>query len=209
MVIVFDVDGTILDTFPHIKATYTAVFQKLKPEFKLTEDLLKSFFGPPLPDTFKNIVPDEEIPMCCEEYHRISKTLMKDYLKVFPGTFETLTMLKNLNYKLAVDSNKQKEAIEEAFHVVGLNGYFDLIVGYDSVTNPKPHEEGIHLIEDYFHDEALMIGDSVFDIMTAKNAKIKSVGVTWALTSKEELLKAGANYVIDHFHDLIKIVKEC
>lgn len=209
MVIVFDVDGTILDTFPHIKATYTAVFQKLKPEFKLTEDLLKSFFGPPLPDTFKNIVPDEEIPMYCEEYHRISKTLMKDYLKVFPGTFETLTMLKNLNYKLAVDSNKQKEAIEEAFHVVGLNGYFDLIVGYDSVTNPKPHEEGIHLIEDYFHDEALMIGDSVFDIMTAKNAKIKSVGVTWALTSKEELLKAGANYVIDHFHDLIKIVKEC
>lgn len=208
MVIVFDVDGTILDTFPHIKASYLEVFKRLKPDFECSEELLKSFFGPPLPDTFKNIVKDEEIDRYVTEYHEVSRKNMREYLRVFPNTILTLQTLKTLGYKLAVDSNKLEKAIIESFEVVGLTGYFDLIIGYDSVNNPKPHEEGIRKIETYFQDTAILVGDSVFDIQTAKNANVKSVGVTWALTSKTDLQKAGADYVIDDFRDLIKIVKE-
>lgn len=208
MVIVFDVDGTILDTYPLIRASYLEVFRRLKPDFICSEELLKSFFGPPLPDTFRNIVPDEEIDKYVEEYHRVSREKMKEYLRVFPNTFSTLQTLKTLGYKLAIDSNKLEEAIIESFNVVGLDGYFDLIIGYDTVKNPKPHQEGIRTIESTFHDSALLVGDSVFDIKTAKNAKVKSIGVTWALTTKADLQKAGADYVIDDFRDLIKIVKE-
>ena len=208
MVIVFDVDGTILDTFPHIKASYLKVFDKLLPGFTCSEEMLRSFFGPPLPDTFKNIVKDDEIDKFVKEYHQVSNSIAKEYLRTFPDTFKTLDTLKAMGYKLAVDSNKQENAIIEAFDLVGLNGYFDLIIGYDSVSNPKPHEEGLKQIAAYFNDDVVLVGDSLFDIETAKNANVKSVGVTWALTTKAELIEAGADYVIDDFNSLIEIVKE-
>lgn len=209
MVIVFDVDGTILDTFDHIRASYIEVFKEMLPDYKYTEEELKSFFGPPLPDTFMSVVHDERLTeILVKKYRELSKKIMKDYLKVFPKTFEILDYLKKNNYKIAVASNKQKSVILEGFDIVGLNGYFDLIIGYDSVENPKPHPEGINKIRKHFNDECILVGDSLFDITTAKNANIKSVGVTWALTSREELLKAGADYVISDFSELIKIVKE-
>jgi phosphoglycolate phosphatase len=209
MVIVFDVDGTVLDTYAHVRASYIEVFKKMLPDFKYTEELLKSFFGPPLPDTFMKIVNDEELTkLLVEEFFRVSRLNVKEYLKVFPKTFETLAQLKRQGYILTVASNKSKKSILEGFEVVGLNGYFDFIIGYDSVQNPKPHPEGIKIIENHFQDQCILVGDTGYDILTAKNAHIKSVGVTWALTSREELIKAGADYVIDDFEELLEIVKE-
>lgn len=207
MVIVFDVDGTILDTFPHIKASYLTVFKKLLPDFVCTEALLKSFFGPPLPDTFRNIVNEDEIDKFVDEYHRVSRANIKEYLRTFPDTIKTLDKLKAMGFKLAVSSNKQKKAILEAFELVGLNNYFDLIIGYDSVKFPKPHKEGLEQIKAYFKDDAILVGDSIFDILTAQNAGVKSIGVTWALTTESELIEAGADYVINNFNELIEIVK--
>lgn len=209
MIIAFDVDGTILDTYNHIRATYIEVFKKYLPDYLYTEEVLKSFFGPPLPETFYSIVKDDSLTeFLCDRYREISKEIIRDYLKVFPYTHEVLALLKKEGYKLAVVSNKQKSAILDGFDVVGLNGVFDLIIGYDSVTNPKPDPEGIRKIEEYYNDKCILVGDSLFDIMTAKNSGIKSIGVTFALTTKNELIEAGATKVIDSFTELLDVIKE-
>ena len=57
-------------------------------------------------------------------------------------------------------------------------------------------------------DEVLFIGDSDVDMMTATNANIKSVGVTWGYRSKEVLLKHKASYIINQANELIKIINE-
>ncbi|MFA5543170.1 MAG: HAD-IA family hydrolase [Bacilli bacterium] len=209
MIIAFDVDGTLLDTYEHIRATYIKVFNKYLPEYKYTEEEIKSFFGPPLPDTFNSIVHDDNLTeFLCDRYRDISKSIIKEYLKVYPGTHEVLNLLKKEGYKLAVVSNKQKSAILDGFKVVGLDNVFDLIIGYDSVVNPKPDPEGIRKIEKHYNDKCILVGDSLFDIETAKNANIKSIGVTFALTTKQQLLDVGADMVIDSFEELISAIKE-
>lgn len=209
MIIAFDVDGTILDTFDHIRATYIEVFETYLPGYKYTEEQIKSFFGPPLPDTFMSVVHDQKLTdFLVEKYREISLTNMDKYLKIYPGVKETLDYFKSNGYKLAVVSNKRTSAILDGFRVVGITDYFDYIIGYDSVKNPKPDPEGIRKLEEYFNDKCILVGDSIFDIETGKNANVPTVGVTWALTTRSMLEQAGADYVIDRIEELIDIVKE-
>ncbi|HEY8445419.1 MAG TPA: HAD-IA family hydrolase [Bacilli bacterium] len=209
MIIAFDVDGTLLNTYPLVRASYIHTFNKLLPSFQYDEALIKSFFGPPLPDTFYRVVQDEnQIKELIVTYQDFSNKNAKKYLTVYPHTHEILKTLRKEGHHLVVLSNKKTDAIIFEFQTVGIFHYFDDIIGYDKVRNPKPDPEGIYLLQSKYQEKCLLVGDSVFDIKTAKNANIKAVGVTWALTTKDDLVKAGADYLIDDFWELIKIVKE-
>jgi len=208
MVIIFDVDGTLIDTYPHVRASYIHVFDTYLPEYKYTEVELKSFFGPTLPNTFRTITADEElVKKLVKAYIDYSKTIVRDYIKLFPNTIETLERLKESGYKLAVLSNKRTEVIKEQFKILAIDKYFDLIIGYNDVKNPKPHPEGVYLIQERLAKDVVFIGDSVFDMATAKNAGIIGIGALWALTSAEELKKAGANYLIKNYKQLFEILE--
>lgn len=209
MIIAFDVDGTLLNTYPLVRASYIYAFNKLLPTFKYDEVLLKSFFGPPLPDTFFQVTHDEnQVKELIATYQDFSNRNAKKYLTVYPHTHEILKTLQKEGHHLVVLSNKKTDAIIFEFKTVGIIKYFDDIIGYDKVNNPKPDSEGIYLLQSKYQEKCLLVGDSVFDIKTAKNANIKAVGVTWALTAKDDLINAGADYLIDDFLELKKIVKE-
>ena len=210
MVVIFDVDGTLLDTFPHVRASYIHTLEKMLPNYKYTEEELKSFFGPTLPETFKSIVGDGNdkfVNALVDEYVSYSKTIAKEYLSVFPKTFETLEKLKSDGHILTVLSNKRTNVILEQFALVGILPYFDLIIGYNDVKHPKPDPEGIRLMQDKYQEECIFVGDTVYDMETARNAGITGVGVLWGLTSEEKLRLAGADYIINDYQELFEIIK--
>lgn len=205
MILVFDVDGTILDSYEVVKRTYIELFREALPDYTYTKQQLLSFFGPPLYDTFYSITKDEHLSHeLVNKYRVISKKITPLYMKAYPGVKETLLELKQEGYHLAVLSNKIKQAILEGFAICGLDHIFDYIVGYEDMSQPKPNPEGLQTIINHFQDQAIMIGDSVIDMITAKNANCPAIGITWALTSAEELKQAGATFII---HD-IKAIKK-
>lgn len=207
MVVIFDVDGTLVDTYPHVRSSYIYVLDKFIPEYKYTEEQLKSFFGPTLPDTFRTIVSDEEmVQKLVSEYVKHSKATVNDYISLFPGTIETLDRLKKEGYKLAVLSNKQSKVIKEQFAILGIFDYFEEIIGYNDVNNPKPDPEGINIIQDRLGKDCVFIGDTTYDIKAAVNAGIPGIGVLWALTTEQELKNAGAQYVIKNYKQLFEIL---
>lgn len=209
MIIAFDVDGTVLNTYPLVRASYIHTFNKLMPHLQYDEKLLQSFFGPPLPETFRKVEPDEEkINILISEYQDFSNKNAEKYLTVYPKTIEVLKYIKNTGHKIVALSNKKTDAIIFEFKTEGIIDYFDEIIGYDRVKNPKPHPEGIKYLQAKYHEQVLLVGDSIIDIETAKNAGVKVVGVDWALTSKELLQEAGADYIISDFMNLIEIIKE-
>lgn len=208
MVIIFDVDGTLIDTFPHVRASYIHVLEKFFPGYLYTEEQLKSFFGPTLPDTFRTFTDDEEfVRRLVEEYIDHSKRIVSDYISVFPGTIETLERLKKDGYQLAVLSNKRTEVIKEQFRLLGIFDYFDQIIGYNDVKNPKPNPEGIRIIQSKLEKNCLFVGDTIYDIKTAKNAGVISIGVLWALASETDLRNAGADYIIKDYHEFFEILR--
>ncbi len=209
MVLLFDLDGTILDTYELIRQNFITLFKRFLPTYKYTEEDLRSFFGPSLRDTFKKIgCNDNEVEFMFKEYRKISTSLQSQYLKCFPKTLETLNELKEKGYTLAIFSNKVHEAIESGLKEKGLINCFDYILGVDEVTNPKPHPEGIFKAQKHFNDQCIYIGDGPCDMQTAHNANVLGIGVMQSGTSKEALLNSGADYVIENISDIVQLLEE-
>ena len=88
--------------------------------------------------------------------------------------------------------------------------YFCYVLGSDSVTKHKPDPEPVNNILSTLRlspSDALVVGDMPVDILMARDASVRSVGVTYGNSSREELLSAGADYVIDSISELLHIVE--
>lgn len=208
-VIGFDCDGTLLDTFKLIEQTVILTFKEMLPNYNISIEEVHAFFGPFLDDSFSKYVnTKEEVAACVEKYRQINNRLMPEYIKAYDGIKELLEYLKNNDYKIAIVSNKVSPAIIYGLELCNLESYIDLIIGAEMII-PKPNPDGINQVRKYFGVQDLIyIGDVKTDIETGKNANVKTVGVTWCKTKKEELLNAGATFVIDHPLELIKILEE-
>lgn len=209
-VIIFDCDGTLLDTFQLIEKTVYLTFAKMLPEYKLTLEEAHSFFGPLLKDSFKKYAKtEEELNQFIECYRRISDSLMPKYTYTYDGIESLLIELKKQNYIIVIVSNKVTIAVEQGLKICGIEKYFDDILGADKLKTPKPNPDGIfQVIKKYQTNQAIMVGDTIIDIKAGQNANIKTIGVTWCKTSKKEFQDNNATFVVDYPNEIIKIVGE-
>jgi pyrophosphatase PpaX len=209
-IMLFDCDGTLIHTYDLIRETFIQTFAICLPHFEYTEGDIKSYFGPTIDDTFHKLTNDpNKHQQLMETYRKINLELHSQFVYAYPNVVSTLKQLKDMGYQVGIVSNKMKHVIEIGLTLTNVIEYIDYIVGSDCVTNPKPDPEGIYQTQHYFNNEsAIFVGDSLIDIDAAKNANIKSVGVTWAHSTKEEFINRGANYVIDDMKELLFIVGE-
>lgn len=207
--ILFDCDGTVLDTFLLIEKVVIKTFKKLYPTYPMTIEEAHTFFGPYIVDTLKKYTKtEEELNICLAEYQKNYDELSSTYTVVYDGMIELLDYLKQNNYKIAIVSNKKTSVVLQGLKDCKIDQYFDIIVGADLMTKAKPDPNGIFLAMNKFNiKDAYMIGDTTTDIQTGLNANIPTIGVTWCVTTKEELLKVKATYVVDHPTQIINILE--
>ena len=207
--VLFDCDGTVLDTFLLIEKVVIKTFKKLYPDYPMTVEEAHTFFGPYIVDTLKKYTKtEEELNICLTEYQKNYDELSSTYTVVYDGIIELLEYLKQNNYKIAIVSNKKTSVVLQGLVDCKINTYFDIIVGADLMTKAKPDPNGIIFAMNKFNiKDAYMIGDTATDIQTGLNANIPTIGVTWCVTTKEELLNAKATYVVDHPKEIIKILE--
>lgn len=209
MTIVFDLDGTLIDTYPILKATLETVFAQYTPNKPYTTKDINGFFGPPLSVSFSQWTNDQALAQeMLIAYRKISEEIAEEKLKPFTHTLDVLQTLKKEHYQLAICSNKIHRVAEKHLRMCGILEYFDVIIGGDDVVYHKPHSEGINKIKKTCSDVIMMIGDSLIDIDTAKNAEIIAVGIANNEILKQQMLKAGADYIIKDIKEVLKIVKE-
>ncbi len=209
-VIIFDCDGTLVDTFLLIEKTVLKTFEEMLPNYPLTLKEVHHFFGPYLNDSFKKYAKNkEEVINLVECYRRINAKLMPIYIKSYNGIKELLENLKKKNYILAIVSNKETQAVIKSLQFCQIDDYFDLIIGAEKLKFAKPNPDGIYqVLRQYPSDDAYMVGDAITDIQSGKDAHIKTIGVTWCQTSKDDFIKMGATFVVDQPDEILKIVSE-
>lgn len=212
--IIFDCDGTILNTFKLIEKATCQVFDEMIPDYKYTMDEIHAFFGPLVDDSFRKYVDEADLEKVLARYRELCTLYQKDYVTAYPGIKEMLIDLKNKGYIICILSNKITSAIEEGLEVSGIKEYFDKIYGAEKLTEVKPSPAGIYqIIEDHYLDKAIIVGDSKYDIEAVNNAKavfpkVRSVGVTWCMTTREEFINNHADYIIDLPNELLSVVKD-
>lgn len=211
--LIFDMDGTILNTIDDIKDSVNYAMKICNMPLKTLQEV-KDGVGRGAINLIEDIVP---INTSNEDILKVYKIYQDYYDKnsnkktgPYQGILTLLKTLKDMNYKLAVVSNKYKYLVEELNHNI-FKDYFDFSMGEVEGIPIKPEPDMIYMALDHIgldKSEVLFIGDSDVDMITANNAGITSVGVTWGFRSKEVLIKHQASYIIDQPDQLLKIINE-
>ncbi len=207
-VVIFDLDGTLLNTDLLIHKSFEHVFQIYKPDYQLTEEEHLSFLGPSLRESFQRYFPHEmtdELVACYREHNH---THHEDYVTIYPTVKETLKILKDKGYSLAVVTTKYKEAALIGLDLFDLTKYFDVIIGGEEVVHSKPHPEGLlKVMEKTKCSQGVMIGDNVTDILSGKNAGIYTIGVKWSPKGQEDIEKLEPDLMIDQMDEIIQFIE--
>jgi len=208
-VVIFDLDGTLLDTNELIFKSFEYVFKKYMPEKQLSQEELISFLGPTLHDSFRRYFDEEQIDELVDYYREFNHKHHIDYVYVYPTVKETLEYLKKNGYPLAIVTTKIYKVANIGLELFDIMKYFDLVIGMDGVTNVKPDPEGIQKTLDFFNKkQGVMIGDSSSDIKAGKNAGIYTIAVSWSKKPVETLTVLNPNYVVDQMDEIIPLIKE-
>lgn len=210
--VIFDLDGTLVDSLEDLADAMNKVLTGLKLPTHSYEDYqyfigngLRNLVIKALPETHNN---KEQIDQCYDLMIEIYSKACTNKTKSYDGIFELLDHLKAANIKLAVFSNKAEDLTKEVVNTLFPN-YFEAVVGLttESLKKPNPNK-AIEISENMGlkMEEMLFVGDSDIDMETATNAYIYAVGVLWGYRSEEDLIASGAKYILNHPSELIAIL---
>lgn len=204
--VLFDFDGTLIDTNELIYKSFVYTFEQYGYHF--TKDEILQFNGPPLWHTFSTIN-DQLAEEMIQTYREHNAKYHDEYVSLFPNVIETLDILKQQGYQLAIVSAKMRAGVEQGIEATNLSSYFDTIVTIDDVSNPKPHPESVLKALQNLYAEpghAIMIGDNYHDIKAGNKAGTKTAGVSWSVKGEAYLQQYKPTYMLNDMTDLLKIV---
>lgn len=205
--ILFDVDGTLLDTYDFVfDAVKHAVTLYQHPHPSSAQ--IKEAMGKPLHEFYGVLVPGVD-PVPFVNAHKQFQLENMHLVKLFPNTKEALDIIKKADFLLGAVSNRRKQSLHDSLKLMGILNYFDVVVSAEDVANPKPHQE--HLLTaleklEVKPEDAYMVGDTYEDMMAGKNAKVKTIGVTYGFLGPE-IKDCNPNYVINNIGELFKTLK--
>lgn len=210
-VMLFDLDGTLLDTEPAILETYRMLFEKYRTVEEFDADKRIEVLGPPLVDMFKKYFPEKDPYELQDEYRAYNKQIHAEYVKPMEHCVELIEYLHNEGYKLGIVSSKMADGVKFGLDLFGLTDKFDVIVGQDDIKKSKPDPEGILLACKKMNvgiDQLVYVGDSVSDIKAGKHAGAYTIGFVFNPGKKEALAASGPNCLISDLIEIKDILKE-
>lgn len=187
--ILFDVDGTIIDTEMAIKKSLIHILKKY---YNLDSRLanLDFILGIPGKVALEKIgIPANELDKANEIWER-ELLSRRNETRLFPEVFNLLTELKDKNIKIGIVTSKTRGEVENDFTYYGLHDFFDIIVTATDTHKHKPDSEPLELSAKLLNiqipEKILYIGDSIYDYECARNFGCKFGLATWGI--KENIL---------------------
>jgi phosphoglycolate phosphatase len=192
-IILFDLDGTLIDSTDAIVSTFYHSFEELEYDFKGNDEDIKSFIGYPLDIMYENLgIPKERVWDFVSSYKNRYRKISTQKTLLLPNALEAVKLASSIARVSVVTTKTRLYTIPLLKHFEMLE-YFEIVTGRENVENPKPHPEPIlKTLEQMDYDEKIhkvwMIGDTKLDLIAAKDAKVNSIGVLCGYGKEEELL---------------------
>lgn len=213
-VIIFDLDGTLLNTLDDLADSTNFALSEFNYPTRSKEEI-STFVGNGVAKLIERAIPDGKhnpnFNKCLEifkQHYSINK-----YNKTAPynDIINLLIELKEKNYKIAVVSNKFDLAVKELCQKYFPN-LIDIAIGENEAAgiNKKPAPDTINLVLEQLEltsNQAIYVGDSDVDILTAKNSNMPCISVTWGFRDKKFLLENDAKIIINNPKEIIDYLK--
>jgi phosphoglycolate phosphatase len=211
--VIFDLDGTLVDTPRAIIDTARAAVQRPGAD----EAVVRAAIGLPLEVALSRVlgapVEGPEVRAATERYRAIWRAEVGPRLAglVFPGVREGLAALRARGLRLGVATGKNQAGADTSIDQAGLRPLLDSVAGYDRAARPKPHGDLALLVLAELGlaaAEAVVVGDSVLDLEMARAAGLRSIAVTYGAQSERELRAASPTWMASSFPAVLALLEE-
>ena len=205
--ILFDMDGTAIESDTLLYEIFMRLYDLYKDGQRKTKEEIYYFSGPPIRETLRKEFPNMDNDFMNDEFHRIGYPLYDSCIHNFPHAPEVFKKLKDDGFKLGIVTNKQHNLTIHALELLGIDCYFDCVVGLNDVKNGKPNREGIDKAKSILGGEkVLYVGDNLIDYKTAENAGVDCCLVNWG--PRVLPLEATSKYKMNSYLELLEYVYE-
>lgn len=207
-IIILDFDGTLGDTASVIIKTMHETIREMGLPTR-TDEQCAAMIGLRLVEIPPVLFPEcnIDVDLYADTYRRLFDIHNKDgAVNLYPNVIETLKALKARGLTLTIASSRGQTSISQFVKNLGLTEIITYILGAGDVENGKPHPEAIFKTLDKYGftpDQAIMVGDTIFDIQMGINAGTRTCGVTYGNGSRESL--SPADWLIDDFSELLAL----
>lgn len=208
-IIILDFDGTLGDTASVIVQTTQATIRELGLPAR-TDEQCAAMIGLRLVEIPPVLFPECEVDgdLYAETYRRLFKVFNTEgAVTLYPNVMETILELHRRGIILTIASSRSRSSLADYIENLGLSKIITYYLGAADVTEGKPAPEAVNRTLEHFGlkpEDAVVVGDTVFDIHMGKNAGTRSCGVTYGNGSRESL--ADATWLIDDFAQLLNLV---
>ena len=210
--ILFDVDGTLIDSAPGIINTLKEVFARMGVD--TTNVNLRRYLGPPLRKSFGEHFTDPALIEKATDLYRDSYAVKGSHeCAAYPGAAEMLQRLKDAGFVLCTATSKPTQVVTPILEEKGLAGYFDFIGGA-SMDEARVNKDDVirYVLEENCISEeekpsVFMVGDREHDVYGAKKTGLSVIGVLYGYGSREELQSAGTDYLCETPEETAKLLK--
>lgn len=214
--VLFDCDGTVIDTNQLIMNAWQCVAKMLNPNMQLKKEDVARFFGQTLEDATtiiakENNIENVDLVKASKVYWDYHTTHHNEIVGTFPQIKDTLNSLKKLGIKLGIVTSGSNNNCEIELDECGILKYFDAIVGSDNTKLHKPDPFPALLCCKMLNvnpSEAIMVGDSRHDIACGNRAGCKTVFVSWSFCNDAKNLNDDEkpDYIINQASELLNLI---
>ncbi len=209
-VILFDLDGTIIDSTEAILESFAKAYSSFGVEVP-QEETIKALIGLPLDVMFVNLGVDEAEAMgYVKAYKEHYRTIHTQKTVLLPRAKEAIEFA-HIYARLGVVTTKTSQYSRELLEHFGLMQYFDVLIGRDDVDHPKPHPEpvrkALEALEYRFGRVAYMVGDTQADMLAAYDADIGGIGVLSGYMGEEEL-EEYADFIKADAYEAVRLIEK-
>lgn len=207
--IIFDLDGTLLDSDKMIIETFKELYPMFRPGYMPSEEHMLSFSGPQIKETLKKEFPNIDSEVAMKAFREHSLKNYDKYAKLFPNVKEMFVELNKRHIPFAVVTNKHRYATEYTYKLFGISELIPFTVCADDVEHLKPAGDGIIQCMKYFGvselQKVIYVGDGAIDYQTAQNAGVKFGYVTWSTRHLEK--NAKIDHYIENYQQFLEEIK--
>lgn len=209
--VVFDLDGTLLDTMEYIVHAFERVITEHGGE--PDREKIIAAIGPPLVDCYEELLPTHDAKRASDRHHALQQT--DEFLELideYADVRKVVDGLHEVGVKVAIFTNRRREGVKTCFQKLKLDVEFDAIITPDDIATGKPDPEGLFLIAKLLNISTsvmAMVGDMEVDIETGKRAKVaKTIGITHGFRSREHLREAGADSIVGSLQEVLNVIQK-
>lgn len=210
-IILFDLDGTLIDSTDAILSTFNHSFKELNFDFKGNDEDIKSLIGYPLDIMYARLgVEESKVWDFVDAYKNRYRIISKEQTTLLKNAYEAVELASKIA-RVSVVTTKTRAYTMPLLEHFNIAQFFEIVTGRENVQNPKPHPEPIlTTLEQMNYDKKLhdvwMIGDTKLDLIAANDANINSIGLLCGYGEEEELRKY-TNFIETTALDAIKYLK--